>query len=435
MTPPNVLYLHSHDTGRHVQPYGHQVPTPNIQHLADQGVLFRQAFCTAPVCSGSRAALLTGQTTHATGMLGLAHRGYRLAHPERHVVHVLRDHGYWTGMIGEQHVSADPADVGYDHVEEVDSTKVRDVAPAATRLVAELAGSEAPFFLSVGFFETHREYFEPSSIRDALYSRPPDNIVDTPETRRDMAAFKASARSLDQGVGAVLEALEEHHLADRTLVILTTDHGLAYPGAKATMYDRGIGVMLVLRGAGAFAGGQVRDELVSHLDVYPTICDVAGIERPSWLEGSSLVPLVTGQVDKVRDEVFAEVTFHAAYEPQRAVRTDRYKYMRRFDEEHRGRVLANLDDGPTKDVVLAAGLADLDPPVEALYDLWLDPAEGTNRIDDPRLADVLADLRGRLRDWMERTDDPLLRGPVAPAPGTETNTVDQVSPNEPTTLH
>ena len=348
---------------------------------------------------------------------------------------MLRDHGYWTGMIGEQHVSADPADVGYDHVEEVDSTKVRDVAPAATRLIAELAGAETPFFLSVGFFETHREYFEPSSIRDALYSRPPDNIVDTPETRRDMAAFKASARSLDQGVGAVLEALEEHHLADRTLVILTTDHGLAYPGAKATMYDRGIGVMLMLRGPGGFAGGHVRDELVSHLDVYPTICDVADIDRPSWLEGSSLVPLVTGQVDKVRDEVFAEVTFHAAYEPQRAVRTDRYKYMRRFDDDHRGRVLANLDDGPTKDVVLAAGLADLDPPVEALYDLWLDPAEGTNRIDDPRLADVLADLRGRLRDWMERTDDPLLRGPVAPAPGTETNTVDQVSPNEPTTLH
>ncbi len=435
MTPPNVLYLHSHDTGRHVQPYGHQVPTPNIQHLADQGVLFRQAFCTAPVCSGSRAALLTGQTTHSTGMLGLAHRGYRLAHPERHVVHVLRDHGYWTGMIGEQHVSADPADVGYDHVEEVDSTKVRDVAPAASRLIAELAGSETPFFLSVGFFETHREFFEPSSIRDALYSRPPDNIVDTPETRRDMAAFKASARSLDQGVGAVLEALEEHHLADRTLVILTTDHGLAYPGAKATMYDRGIGVMLMLRGPGGFVGGHVRDELVSHLDVYPTICDVAAIERPSWLEGSSLVPLVTGQVDKVRDEVFAEVTFHAAYEPQRAVRTDRYKYMRRFDDDHRGRVLANLDDGPTKDVVLAAGLAELDPPVEALYDLWLDPSEGTNRIDDPRLADVVADLRGRLRDWMERTEDPLLRGPVAPAPGTETNTVDQVSPNEPTTLH
>jgi N-sulfoglucosamine sulfohydrolase len=354
-SPPNVLYLHSHDTGRHVQPYGHQVPTPNIQHLADQGVLFRQAFCAAQVCSGSRAALLTGQSTHVTGMLGLAHRGYRLRHPERHIVHVLRDHGYWSGLIGEQHVSADPADVGYDHVEELDSTKVHDVAPAAVQLLGERAQGGSPFFLSVGFFETHREYYEPSSIRDALYSRPPDGIVDTPETRRDMAAFKASARSLDQGVGMVLEALEVNGLADRTLVILTTDHGLAYPDAKATMYDAGIGVMLVLRGPGGFVGGQVRDQLVSHLDVFPTICDVAGIDPPDWLEGESLVPLVTGQIDKVRDEVFAEVTYHAAYEPQRAIRTDCYKYMRRFDTEHPGRVLPNLDDGPTKDVLLAAG--------------------------------------------------------------------------------
>lgn len=433
MAPPNVLYLHSHDTGRYVQPYGYPVPTPNIQHIADQGVLFRQAFCAAPVCSGSRAALLTGQCTHATGMLGLAHRGYRLTHPERHIVHVLRDAGYWSGLIGEQHVSADPSDVGYDHVEDLDTTKVRDVAPAATRLIAERAGTDTPFFLSVGFFETHREYFEPSSVRDALYSRPPENIPDAAMTRRDMASFKASARSLDQGVGTVLEALEEHGLVDNTLVILTTDHGLAFPDAKATMFDRGIGVMLMMRGPGGFLGGRVHDALVSHLDLYPTICDIATIDRPDWLEGESLVPLVHGEVDRIHEEVFAEVTYHAAYEPQRAVRTSRYKYMRRFDEEHPGRVLANADDGLTKDVLLAAGWGEVDPPVEALYDVVLDPGEGRNRIDDPALAPVLADLRGRLQDWMVRTGDPLLDGPVAPAEGTVYNTVDQVSANEPTT--
>ena len=88
---PNIVYLHSHDTGRHIQPYGHQVPTPNIQRLADQGLLFRQAFCAAPVCSGSRAALLTGEYSHTNGMLGLAHRGYRLADYDHHLVHTLRD--------------------------------------------------------------------------------------------------------------------------------------------------------------------------------------------------------------------------------------------------------------------------------------------------------------------------------------------------------
>ncbi len=84
--PPNILYIHSHDTGRYVQPYGHQVPTPNIQLLADQGVLFREAFCAAPTCSGSRASLLTGQYCHNNGMLGLAHRGWELNDYRQHLV-------------------------------------------------------------------------------------------------------------------------------------------------------------------------------------------------------------------------------------------------------------------------------------------------------------------------------------------------------------
>jgi arylsulfatase A-like enzyme len=433
MAPPNILYVHSHDTGRYVQPYGYAVPTPNIQHLADQGTLFRQAFCAAPVCSGSRAALLTGQCTHATGMLGLAHRGYRLRYPERHIAHVLRAAGYWTGLIGEQHVSADPADLGYDRVVDLDSTKGRDVAPAATQLIAERARAGRPFFLSVGFFETHREYFEPSSVRDALYSRPPENIVDTAMTRRDMASFKASARSLDQGIGTVLNALEESDLVGNTLVILTTDHGLAFPDAKATMYDRGIGVMLLIRGPGGFDRGRVFDSIVSHLDLFPTVCEVAAIDPPEWLEGRSLLPLVRGEIDELHHEIFAELTYHAAYEPQRAVRTARYKYARRFDERHPGRVLANVDDSPTKDVMLRSGWAEVDPPGESLYDLWLDPGEGTNRIEDPALAGVRSDLQGKLHDWMVRTDDPLLQGAVAPAEGTFYNTVDQVSPSDPTT--
>src|SRR3954453_4082305 len=225
MRPPNIVYLHSHDTGRHIQPYGHQVPTPNIQRLPAPGVLFPQAFSAAPVCSASRAALLTGEYSHPTGVLGLPHRGHRLADYDHHLVHTLRQAGYTTTLIGEQHVSADPADIGFDEVVELDSSQARHVAPAAAE---RLRTTDAPFFLSVGFFETHRDYFEPTSVRDALYSLPPAHLPDTPQTRRDMAAYKASARSLDQGVGAVLTALDEHDLADDTLVILTTDHGLAF---------------------------------------------------------------------------------------------------------------------------------------------------------------------------------------------------------------
>src|SRR5690349_19997091 len=254
MARPNIVYLHSHDTGRHIQPYGHQVPTPNIQRLADQGLLFRQAFAAAPVCSGSRAALLTGEYSHTNGMLGLAHRGYRLADYDHHLVHTLRQAGYTSVLIGEQHLSSDPHDIGYDRVCEIDSTHASKIAPAAAQVLAE--GVEAPFFLSVGFFETHRDYCEASSVRDALYSAPPPNLPDTPQTRLDAAAYMAIARLLDQGVGAAMNALDEHDLSEDTLVILTTDHGLAFPGHYSTLTDRGIRVLLITRGPGGFHGGR-----------------------------------------------------------------------------------------------------------------------------------------------------------------------------------
>lgn len=406
------------------------MPTPNIQRLADQGLLFRQAFSDAAVCSGSRAALLTGQSSHVTGMLGLAHRGYRLADTTRHLAHTLRDHGYFTALLGEQHLAADPEDVGYEHVTALDSFHAELVAPAAVELIHEDLPRDRPFFLSVGFFETHRAYFEPTSVRDALYSQVPANLPDTPEIRRDVAAFKASARSLDHGVGAVLNALDENDLADDTLVILTTDHGIPFPGCKATLTDRGTGVMLIMRGPGGFHGGRVSDALVSHLDLFPTVCDLADITPPAWLHGKSMLPLAARHVDEIRDEVFTGITYHAAYEPQRAVRTKRYKYVRRFDPEHPSVVLPNVDESPSKDVLLEHGWTERRIPSEQLYDLIFDPNEAANLAGDPAYEDVRAELSTRLHDWMGATEDPLLHGVVEPAPGTVFNLPTQATADD-----
>ena len=232
---PNILYIHSHDTGRVVQPYGYQVPTPNMQMLADQGVLFREAFCTAPTCSGSRASLLTGSYCHQNGMEGLAHRGWELHDYGQHWVHTLRRAGYRSVLIGEQHISKDPAVIGYDELVKVETNKAEDVAPLTIEALRGHAGDTDPWFMSVGFFETHRDYAAPTSVRDTLYSLPPDNMPPNAATRRDMASFKASVRSLDQGIGAVLHALHDFGLVENTLVICTTDHGIAFPGAKGTL--------------------------------------------------------------------------------------------------------------------------------------------------------------------------------------------------------
>ena len=431
---PNVLYVHSHDTGRYVQPYGHGILTPNIQRLADQGVLFRQAFCTVPSCSGSRAALLTGRHAHQNGMLGLAHRGWALDDVTQTLVHTLGQAGYWTGLIGESHVSLDPRDLGYDEVVDLPDHHADTVVPAFWEML-ERRPKDRPFFASVGFIETHRDFAELVSARDALYGRPPAHLPDTPETRRDMAAFKASARKLDQGVGGVLDAIDSAGLARDTLVIFTTDHGLAFPGAKASLTDRGLGVLLIMRGPGGFTGGSVQDALVTHLDLFPTICDLAGIPAPDWLQGRSLLPLVQGATSELHDAVHAELTYHAAYEPQRSIRTRRWKYIRRFGEHYDTVVAANTDDGPSKTLWLEYGWLERPVPEEQLYDLVFDPNEGANLAGDPAYASVLGELRSRLERWMRDTGDPLLDGPIPPPEGALVNSRDDVSPDvEPTTV-
>ncbi len=426
---PDILYLHSHDTGRYVQPYGEPVPMPNVQALADQGVLFRQAFCAAPTCSASRACLLTGQYGQSNGMLGLAHRGWSLRDYHHHIVNVLRGAGYSSTLIGEQHISKEPSVIGYDEVIKVPTTHVDSVAPLAMEVLAR--PRERPLFVSIGFFETHREFLGPGSLRDVHYSKPPNNLPDTPEVRGDVAAFKASARSLDHGVGMVLNQLDARGLDKDTLIIFTTDHGMPFPGAKATLYDRGLGVTLILRGPEPFDGGRVIDGLVSHIDIYPTVCEYLGIERPSFLQGVSLLALLRGEVAQVREEIFAGSTWHAAYEPQRAIRTVRHKYIRRWGERTRP-VLANTDDGPSKDLLIREGWAEREIPKEQLYDLVFDPNEANNLLTEPDCAALLSDLRARLEEWMRDTEDPLLAGHVDPPPGVEINLPDQRSASEPT---
>jgi len=113
----NIIYIHSHDTGRYTQPYGHAIPTPNIQKLAEEGVLFRKAFCANPTCSPSRASLLTGQWAHSCGMGGLANRGWSLPFPEHLIMHTLKQNGYITAMAGFQHAVIDVSTAGYTRVQ------------------------------------------------------------------------------------------------------------------------------------------------------------------------------------------------------------------------------------------------------------------------------------------------------------------------------
>ncbi len=419
-----VIYINCHDAGRLIQPYGHPVSTPNLQRFAEESVFFRNAHSVAPTCSPSRAALATGGYPHQVGMLGLAHRGFALNNYSEHLAGRLAGQGYYRVLCGYEHVGAmernDVEKLYNVHLkgEPEDSRplsygdKDRMVATKAARVIEERADLERPFYLECAFFYPHRPF--PNVEPDSMVGEPPPPfyLPDTERTREDMRAYAEAMRQSDECFGIVLDALRKTGLDRRAIIIVTTDHGPAFPWAKCNLNDQGTGVMLMMRLPEVADPVQV-DALVSQLDILPTIYDVLGLPQDERFEGVSLRPLINGETDKLHDEVFSEVTYHAAYEPMRSVRTNRYRYVKRFATDWDHPVMPNIDEGPSREELLSAGIRDMRVEMEALYDLDFDPGERRNLIDDTLYEPVAVDLKLRLRQWMERTDDPLLLGDVA----------------------
>lgn len=437
----NILLLHTHDTGRCIQPYGYAVETPHLAAFARQGALFRQAFDCGPTCSPARAALLTGQVPHECGMLGLAHRGFGLNDPGKHLANYLRGNGYRTVLAGIQHETNDkPATLGYE--ENIQAPADQTIADPGRRFMARDSAhaervcdilrqtQDRPFFISLGLFSTHRPFpEEPDADIDANYLRAPLPILDNDDCRRDWAAFCIMARHVDRCFGQVLTTLAEQGLADDTLVIVTTDHGPAFPWMKCNLNDAGCGIMLMLRMPGMPAG-VVSNALVSHMDVYPTLCEWIGLPRPQHeLRGRSLMPLLCGEDRELHDDLFAEINFHAARDVQRTVRSKRYRYVRRYDGYERV-VLPNIDDGLNKRFLRHEADLGARPriPEEQLFDLYYDPLTCHSVVGEASYAAVLADMRQRLQAWMVATKDPLLAGPVKAPAGSRLNRQDDLEP-------
>lgn len=436
----NIVYLHTHDTGRCISTYGYALDTPNLARFARESTLFRQAFDCGPTCSPARASLLTGQYPHQCGMLGLAHRGFALDDPSKHLANYLRRNGYYTVLSGIQHEAADSAEATLGYCERykegnrsghVHGGMGGDLANTAAACAFLSRKHEQPFFLSLGLNATHRPYPEtPDTLDNPDFLKPPPPIPDTPECRRDWAAFATMVRHADRCFGRVFETIEACGLKEDTLVLVTTDHGVAFPGMKCNLNDHGCGVMFLLRIPGV-GNGRVTDALITHLDFYPTVCEWAGLKTPEWLEGSSLCPLLDGEKEDIHDAVFAEINYHAARDVQRTVRTKRFRYVRRFDD-YPGIVLPNIDDGFTKRFLRREAELETRPriPEEQLFDLYSDPAESCNRANDPACRETLDDLRRRLNKWMESTADPLLAGPVQAPAGSRVNRQNSSEPTD-----
>jgi N-sulfoglucosamine sulfohydrolase len=415
---PNILFFTCHDLGRHLGCYGRRtVASPALDAFAASGMRFDNVFCTAPQCSPSRASLHTGRYPHAAGVLGLAHEpfGWRLPKTERHLAQILREHGYTTALVGMQHL------IAHGQAEELGYQRVLPVAPAmeeavaAVPLLAELAAGDRPFYLEIGFEEPHRPYdFGGAALDDSLGVEVPSYLPDGPEARQDFAAFQGAIRVLDRSVGHILAGLNELGLADETWVIFTADHGAAMPRAKGTLYDPGIAVTLLMRHPAAGIGpGRVSDELLSNVDMVPTLLEALDLPLPGNLQGHSFWPLIRGDGYRPRTEIFAEKTFHTAYEPMRAIRTATHKLIVNFEIGLAYDVPADVMQSPIYPLLVPV-LVHVRDHVE-LYDLTSDPWEQSNIAGSADFTDIESELINRLRAWMDETGDPLLNGPV-PSP-------------------
>ncbi|MFD6080781.1 sulfatase [Streptomyces hydrogenans] len=431
---PHILLLHCHDLGRHLHCLGADtVRSPHLDGLAAQGVVLEDVFAAAPQCSPSRASLFTGRWPHTNGVMGLTRRGFAWdLHPEeRHLAGMLREAGYRTELVGVQHETRGRDDrqlarrLGFDRA--VTDGMAGPVADLTVDALRRLSADPEPFYLQVGFHEPRRlpgardvpgvtgflgDHIEPD---DVLGVAVPPYLDDEPSAREEIAELQGSIRHMDAAVGRVLGELEQLGLAHETLVIFTTDHGLALPRAKCSLYDPGTEVAFLLRyPARGWAGGRRERALLSNIDVVPTLVDLLGLApegRP--MHGTSFLPLLDGEPFEPAETVFTEMTHHDYYDPRRAVRTNRFKLIVNFSSapgfmdptQSWHRRCSAIDGHPHPNT-------ESHPEVE-LYDLAAAPWELADVADEPGYAEVRAALTEALHVWMRDTGDPLLAGAVA----------------------
>lgn len=417
--PPNILMITCHDLGRHVGSYGRPVGTPQIDRLASEGVQFERYFVCAPQCSPSRASMTTGRYPHRTGVMGLLNLGpWKIDQDCPTLAKSLSAGGYDTWLWGFQHEHPDPSTLGYRH----DPIGFRDgqvpkiLADYVTpRLCDWLVGKPSePWFASVGLYETHLGWPKERRRSEAFAASVPPYLPDGPELRQDMQALSASLDRVDRSVGRILDTLEVAGLASNTLVVFTTDHGLPLPRAKCTLYDPGLEAALLIRWPAVLAGNRRCSELLSGVDLMPTLLDAAGVASPNGMDGRSFGALLTGGVWQPRPHIFAEQTWHDAYCPIRAVRTDRYKLIRRFEPRLPDNILPKDFYSCCAASEVMRKHFDRTPPLWEAYDLASDPYEMQNLFQDkPHDHPIFGRLATTLDRWMQDTDDPIRLGPVA----------------------
>ncbi|WP_299169722.1 sulfatase [uncultured Arthrobacter sp.] len=411
---PNIVLIHCHDLGTWLSCYGmSSIPSPNLQRLADNGIVFDKAFATAPLCTPARSSLFTGLLPHQNGLMGLTHAGWQYRSGIDTLPEMLGKQGYHSALIGLQHEDFDARVLGYDEVHGLGFVPRAMEVARRVNWWFDQPHPDQPFLLTIGMWEVHRpwpaEDYEPS---DPDLVDVPAYLPDNTDTRQDISEFHGAIRQMDEAVGLMLEAIENSPYRDNTLILFTTDHGVAFPRAKSTLYDSGVQVSLIAQLPRQWdAPTGRRNHIVSHLDIAPTLIELAGGKPHEDLEGQSFRTVLQEPESPAEErELVLEKTYHDRYDPIRALRTSQAKYIRNFVPGPRLHLPIDLEESATR-----RGFGDNhlnERPIEELYLLTEDPWELNDVSADPNHAELKSALADRLHHHMIRTDDPLLEGEV-----------------------
>lgn len=426
---PNVVVIVTHDLGNYLGCHGHKVGTPNLDRFAAEGARFTRHFCTSPFCSPSRGSIITGLYPHSNGLMGLCNLGWNLPDHQTTDARRFEEAAYRTYLMGYQHEKQSHADLGFQHSYgqryiTASNYNTDYVAEGARELLRSLASERKaekdcpPFYLRIGTYSVHRNLSPVlgSYGYDFMHDRglPESEVevmpqwMDTPGLRYDLAGFTGEVNNMDRGVGMILEAIRTEGFENNTLVVFTTDHGIDFPRAKGTLYDMGIQATLLMRYPDRIRPGTVVSGLSSHIDILPTLLDACGVAGGAPFQGASLLPLVDGRAETVRDEVFAEEsTFPGNL--MRAIRTDRYKLIGNFSRGRRSNAPACSGGRAVSDT---GTFYFVDRPDYELYDVKEDANEMNNLSGLSDYQGVETELKHRLNRWLRETDDPILTNSI-----------------------
>jgi arylsulfatase A-like enzyme len=401
---PNFLIFIADDAGMDLSCYGNPfIKTPNIDKLAESGLMCENTFLTAPQCSPSRISILSGQYPHTTRTEDLH---TPLPEGVNFITSYLQKEGYFTGSNGKTHWGPN-GDRQFDWYEDKFNT--------FESFLKDSRGK--PFFFWTGFFDPHRIYQEgtistPHTTEKVIVR---NHLIDDERTRKDIAMYYDEIARMDSIIGTYVEILENEKLLKDTYIIFLSDNGAPFPREKGTLYDTGIRTPFIISGPNV-SRGEIYDGLMSIIDFAPTILDLAGIDKPVNMPGISFSPLLNGDLLIAPEFIFSERNWHDCDEHMRSIRSDQYKLILNAYTEKPHGTAADLANSPSWFSLLEnkteGTLTDeqalifmVPRPSVELYDLKKDPEEYHNLAFDPEYRLISKYLLVELQKWMEETGD------------------------------